>query len=199
MDYSEKENYITVHKDPNMWRYHANYHIMQAAREYIKGDVCDLGCNHGACTLLLLDFPEVKSIQGIDINMKALEVAYDTAIQIKTDIKINLYCANLTNVPLAEESQDFAMSFHTLEHIYPEDAPKVVSEIYRILRSGGHFLISIPYDHAYPDEHHVAFYTEKSLKILFESNGFKTIDCFKDDRFNQKDLLTGIFQKRILE
>lgn len=194
--YIQKENYITVHPDPNIWKHHANYDIMLAAKKYLKGDVCDLGCNHGAVTLLLIEFEDVNKIFGVDLNYKALEQAYHTARSIQTDKIITFICSNLLNISLVEDMKfDSLMSFHTLEHIYPEDAFQFVKESYRILKPGGYMLISIPYDHAYPDPHHVAFYTEKPLNELFESVGFVTIECFKDDRFEQKDLLTAIYQK----
>jgi len=195
--YIEKENYITVHPDPNIWRNHANYKIMESYKEYIKGTVGDLGNNHGACTLLLLDFNPEK-IYGFDVNIKALEIAYANAQKINTTVPINFIAADLRKIPIEDNYFDFMMSFHTLEHIYPEDADQVVSEMYRVLKSDGHFVISIPYDHEYPDDHHVAFYKEDSLSKLFESNSFKTIECFRDDRFNEKGLLTGLFKKEII-
>jgi SAM-dependent methyltransferase len=199
--YLEKENYITIHPDPATWRTHANYKVMQSFASYIKGKCGDLGCNHGSCTLLLLDFP-VESVHGYDINIKALEIAYDNALKYQVGIsghestKISFICANLMSIPIEANYFDFLMSFHTLEHIYPEDTDAVVSEISRILKVGGHILISIPYDHAYPDPHHVNFYMENNLSELFERHGFETVACFKDDRFEQKDLLTGLFVKK---
>jgi SAM-dependent methyltransferase len=195
--YISKENYITVHPEPSIWKHHANYHIMNASKEYIKGKCGDLGCNHGACSLLLLNFAP-ESIHGFDINIKALEVAYNSSFKINTDIPINFMCANLCKMPMDDNYFDFLMSFHTLEHIYPKDSGDFVSEAFRILKGGGYFLISIPYDHAYDDDHHVAFYIENSLTELFEKYGFVTIECFKDDRFNQKNLLTAVFKKPIL-
>lgn len=195
--YQSKENYITVYPDPSIWKNHANYHIMNASKQYIMGKCGDLGCNHGACSLLLLDF-KVESIHGFDINIKALEVAYNSALKIGSDIPINFMCANLCKMSMEDNYFDFLMSFHTLEHIYPKDADEFVSEAFRVLKENGHILIAIPYDHAYPDDHHVAFYVEDSIKELFEKHGFVTVECFKDDRFNEKDLLTAIFKKPIL-
>lgn len=192
--YLDKENYITVQPDPNIWRNHANYKIMESYKEYIKGISSDFGANHGACTLLLLDFnPEV--IYGYDINIKALEIAYTTAQSLNTKVPVNFVVADLRSIPNEDNFFDFGMSFHTLEHIYPEDSKKVVGEFYRVLKPDGYFVISIPYDHEYPDPYHVAFYKEDTLSELFESQGFKTIECFKDDRFVEKGLLTGLFKK----
>jgi len=194
IEYLKKENYITVYPNPELWKNHANYYIMKSAKEYIHGSVADLGSNNGACTLLLLEF-NPESIYGFDININALEIAYKLATSIKTNIPINFICANLCKIPIESNKFDFLMSFHTLEHIYPKDADLFVSESFRILKPNGHFLISIPYDHNYPDDHHVAFYVEKTLANLFEKHGFITLECFKDDRFEEKDLLTAIFKK----
>lgn len=194
MDYKLKENYITRDSNPLIWRNHANYFIMNSYKEYIKGICGDLGCNHGSCTLLMLDF-EPEAIYGFDINMKALEVAYKTATSINTKIPIRLVNTNLTNINIENGLFDFLMSFHTLEHIFETDAPLFVREIYRILKPGGHFLISIPYDHAYPDPCHVNFFKEDSLIKLFEENRFITCECFKDDRWQEKNLLTALFVK----
>jgi ubiquinone/menaquinone biosynthesis C-methylase UbiE len=192
--YQKKENYITVYPDPEIWKAHPNYGILKAAKEYIHGVCGDLGCNHGSCTVFLLEY-NPTSVYGFDINIKALEVAYQIASQQKTLIPMNFMCVNLIKLPQEDNFFDFLMSFHTLEHIYPVDVDMVVSEMYRVLKHGGHILLSIPYDHAYPDKCHVAYYVEDTLKELFEKHNFITIECFKDERFSEKDLLTAIFKK----
>ena len=192
-DYLQKENYVTRNPSPNDWRYHPNYSILELHQQLITGKVCaDFGCNHGSCTILMQDF-KPASTDAYDINQNALEVAVKTAEQHETHI--SFIHANLMELPCADNKYEFAVSFHTLEHIYPEHAPQVVKEIYRVLKKDGYFLISIPYDHHYPDRCHVAFYKEDSLMQLFESNKFKTIECIKDDRWSEKGLLTAVFQK----
>lgn len=194
--YWTKENYITINPEPEKWKHHANYHIIQHYSEYIKGAVGDLGCNHGACTCFLLEWKErIHEIVGIDFNLNALDVAFKTALSLDPQIPINFVAANLVSLPLNSDKFDFLMSFHTLEHIFPQDVDAFVQETLRILKPGGHILVSIPYDHAYPDPAHVGFYTEDDLMNLFEKAGFYTVECLKDNRWSQKDLLTGLFQK----
>lgn len=195
--YITKENYITVLPEPDAWRNHSNYFIMNFYSKFIKGNVADLGMNHGACTMLLLDFvDQIESIHGYDMNYEALKVAFKTATELQPKININLIAANLLELPTENNKFDFIMSFHTLEHIYPEDSNRFAQETYRVLKPGGYFLISIPYDHAYPDPAHVAFYNVDSLCKLFEDNGFETIECMKDNRWqDQKKLLTALFTK----
>lgn len=192
-NYLTKENYITVNPDPIIWLDHANVKIIKKYKKHIKGIVCDLGANHCSTTVHLLKNTTITKIYALDINEGALKVAFDTINKMNPSIPFNLLVCNLMNIPLENDTFDFIQSFHTLEHIYPEDINKVISEAYRLLKSGGHILISIPYDHAYPDEAHVAFYNVDSLCKLFEDNGFITIECMKDNRWNEKDLLTGLF------
>lgn len=195
-DYLNKENYITANPDLEIWKHHANYQIIQHYSEYIKGACGDLGCNHAACTLFLLEWKErIHEIVGVDYNLHALDLAFKLALQLDPQIPINFVAANLVSLPFKSDNFDFLMSFHTLEHIYPSDVDSFINEVFRILKPGGYMLISIPYDHAYPDPAHVGFYTEDDLMNLFEKVGFYTIECMKDDRWSEKELLTGLFLK----
>jgi ubiquinone/menaquinone biosynthesis C-methylase UbiE len=198
LSYEEKESYITRDHEPEKWRNHPNYCIMSFYKTIIKGAVADLGCNHGACTALLLDlFPDNKitSIHGFDINYNALQVAYKTAVSLNPSIPVTFLAVNLINIPIEDNKFNFVMSFHTLEHIYSDDAEKFVKEVFRILKPDSYFLISIPYNRAYPDPCHVAFYNVDSLCELFEKYGFQVIECMRDNRWNEKELLTGLFFK----
>lgn len=201
--YAAKENYITYSPDLGFWRAHANARIIECYSDIIRGRCGDLGCNHGACTLLLLELVPVavSEIVGFDMNASALQVARETAAKLRGggahDTTVEFVEADLvTRLPVDDGTFDFLMSFHVLEHVYPEDADAFVSEAFRALRPGGSILISIPYDTAYPDAAHVAFYKEDTLCDLFQRNGFTVSECIKDDRWNQKDLLTGVFVKK---
>lgn len=194
--YKEKENYITVRPSPSLWKDHANYNILNDTKYLIKDAVCaDLGCNHGSCTVLLHDFNPLH-VDGYDINKKALQVAEQTASDYGVSHKTNFIEANLTDIPVEDEQYDIIVTFHTLEHIYESDVNQVIREMNRILKHQGHILISIPYKHNYSDPCHVAFYDEITLKDLFEKNNFSTVYCIEDNRWNEKGLLTALFQKK---
>lgn len=195
-NYSNKENYITRTPEPMLWRHHANGEIIHTYQKYIRGYCGDLGCNHGACTLLLLDFHiNIKGIYGFDLNNNAIEVAKHTTSKLNPIVPVKFVTANLLELPVKDNVFDFLMSFHTLEHIYPNDVDTFISEIYRILKPGGILLISIPYDRAYPDPAHVGFYKVDDICELFEKHHFKVIECMKDNRWNEKNLLTAVFEK----
>lgn len=191
----EKENYITSRPHPSLWKDHANYKIMNDVKHLINDAICaDLGCNHGSCTILLHDFNPLQ-VDGYDINHKALSVAKQLAEELSVVDKTNFIHADLTNIPVEDEQYNIITTFHTLEHIYLCDIDNVVREMYRILKHNGYVLVSIPYKNNYADPCHVAFYDEVSLRKLFETHKFKTVQCFEDNRWNEKGLLTALFQK----
>lgn len=189
-----KESYVTFQPNPfGFWEGHANRYILDAYSSYIKGHVFDFGCNHAASTYWLKENPKVSSITGFDLNEEALTLARQLFSTMT--LPSSFCCRNLTDGTLLDTNADTIISLHTLEHIYPQDIPNFLNCAYQALKSGGYFIISIPYDHAYLDPCHVGFYTEQSLIQIMSAAGFKTIECFKDDRFNEKNLLTGLFQK----
>ena len=49
---------------------------------------------------------------------------------------------DITRTTLANETYDLVLAWHVLEHI-PEDK-KAIQEVYRLLKPGGHFLVSVP-------------------------------------------------------
>lgn len=189
MKYS-KESYVTRDTSPLAWKEHVNVKTLEEYRELITGNVLDIGCNHAATTYWLKEY-NVTSITGIDINSEALSYARETFKDI--EIPSTFVNLDLTNNKLDQKFETI-ICFHTLEHIYPEDVDIFLSNIKSMLVTDGHFIVGVPYEYAYFDSCHVGFYNEISLNTIMEKNGFKTIESFKDDRWNEKDILTGIYK-----
>jgi SAM-dependent methyltransferase len=189
-----KESYVTVEPSPfGFWERHANRRILQAYAPFIRGRVLDLGCNHGASTYWLRENPAVTEVIGVDLNEHALDLARElfASVPMPSMFVGHDMTADGPILPPA----DTVVSFHTLEHIYADDVPDFLASACQSLAPGGHFVISIPYDRAYPDPCHVGFYNEASLARAMEAAGLEIVECFKDDRFDEKDLLTGLFRR----
>lgn len=187
MKYEKKENYVAGNTKVDFWRDHINSHILNRYKKYLVGSGMDLGCNHGACTIIASENPNINHIVGIDINEKMIKLADER----KTD-KTSFKHGNILNIDEKSESMDFAICFHTIEHLYPEDLDTFISEVYRVLGFGGVFLISCPYDREYLTSHHVSFFNEDSLNSLLQKNHFVTIEIVKE---TLKPCLTGLFIK----
>jgi ubiquinone/menaquinone biosynthesis C-methylase UbiE len=180
----DKESYIT--RDPNVdiWREHLNTNILNDYSSILTGVVADFGCNHGACTIIASENKSIKEIIGIDINKESLGIANDLTIQHGVK-NIKYLHSNLTDLLEIPSSYfDNAFSFHTLEHIHINDYDLVFSEWKRVIKNEGHFIISVPYEHAYDDPCHMNYFNESSISNLFVKYGFDIVEVYRDTRNN---------------
>jgi SAM-dependent methyltransferase len=185
--YEIKENYITPH-GLEWWEGHINNKVLHDYSDLLVGNVADLGCNHGACTILAARLPNIISIVGIDINDAALDHAKKNVSNcgepeyVKS--KISFMKSNLTKITAPDNSFDSIITFHTLEHIYPDDFIKVISEIKRILKPKAHLVATTPYEHAYDDEgiQHLMFFNLNTFPTYFKKVGFEVLECYRDQR-----------------
>ncbi|MBN1391746.1 MAG: glycosyltransferase [Sedimentisphaerales bacterium] len=126
----------TVSKNPLRKWFHLNrYKIANSLvkSKYKKGrKIIDLGC--GTCDWNT----DNLDVFGIDANEGFLKRAKQ---------ENRLYDYKITdagNTGLPDESFDIAAAFEFLEHL--PDYEKVIAEAARLLKKGGYFIISVPYD-----------------------------------------------------
>lgn len=83
--------------------------------------------------------------------------------------------ASADNIPLPSESIDSVLSTQVLEHVkFPE---RCVQEMHRILKKGGHAVVTVPQWNELHDEPSDFWrYTRYGLFELFERNGFRVIE-----------------------
>lgn len=158
--------------------------------------ILDLGTGNG-----YLSFPIAKShsdvsIVGLDIVEKALEVN-----RIKTEIEniknISFITYDGHSFPFADNEFDMVISRYALHH-FP-DIQKSISEVSRVLKSGGFLFISDPMPNAddtsrFVDEYmqlkkdgHIKFYTKAEWKQICKKSGLNFIDSFNSSiRFPKK-------------
>lgn len=105
-----------------------------AAKEWIKGDLLEVGCGEGRGISHLK--PGIKSYTAID--------KIDTAIgQLRKRYPESKFIqSHLPPLPFEEAAFDTVVSFQVIEHI-PDDR-LFLKEIHRVLRTGGVALITTP-------------------------------------------------------
>ena len=83
--------------------------------------------------------------------------------------------ASADAIPLPEASKDSILSTQMLEHVkYPE---KCVQEMFRILKKGGHVVITAPqWNELHSEPVDFWRYTKYGFIELFERNGFTTVE-----------------------
>lgn len=87
------------------------------------------------------------------------------------DPRATLIRGSLLDIPLENESADMVMSTQVIEHI--EDHEKAAAELCRVLKPGGHALITVPHPpEPFPNDGHFREgYTEADLTALFQPHG----------------------------
>jgi len=92
-----------------------------------------------------------------------------------SDSRARLIRGSLLEIPLEDASVDTVMSTQVIEHI--QDHEKAASELVRILKPGGHALISVPHPpEPFPNDDHMREgYTEADLTALFAPLGMKPL------------------------
>ncbi len=129
-------------------------------------DVLDLGSATGGNTLHISNFGhQVSSLEFSDLGVAIQKLKGIPVIQ-----------GDGRHLPFGDESFDIVICLDVLEHIWEDD--QVVSEIHRVLRKGGKFLISVPEDPNLWSHHdtavnHVRRYSKNSLILLIENSGLE--------------------------
>jgi len=109
--------------------------------EVKSGEVCiDLGSGRGTDVLRLAEEVGPKGfVYGIDVTEEMIRKATSTAT--KMDVaNVKFIQSDLEQISLESEIADLIISNCTLNHI--SNKAKVWSEIYRLLKNGGRFVIS---------------------------------------------------------
>ncbi len=96
--------------------------------------VLDVGCGDGARTLANLPAGSV----GLDISRRALELASETVPRAR------LIQGELSELPIGDRQFDAITAYHAVFHVRRERHPSVYDEFARVLRPGGHLLMTLP-------------------------------------------------------
>ncbi|MFA6365067.1 MAG: class I SAM-dependent methyltransferase [Candidatus Paceibacterota bacterium] len=143
--------------------------------------VLDFGCGKGHILSEILYLNPKAKLIGCDVSEAALQVA-----RVKVPKAVFHKIIDGGAIPLPNSSVDFVFSSEVIEHIY--DTENAVSEISRVLKSGGKALITVPYHgflknlmiiflgfdtHFDPVGPHVRFFSKRTMTKLLKQNGFE--------------------------
>jgi SAM-dependent methyltransferase len=102
--------------------------------------ILDLGCGHGRITELLVEKVPSLEVVGVDMTRPLLE-----SFIVKSGLnesKIELMCADITKLPLDDDGFDVVVSSRVFQYL--PDPLSGVREALRVLKPGGHLVVSIP-------------------------------------------------------
>jgi SAM-dependent methyltransferase len=149
-------------KDPHYIHYYFLIRdIKDAINHYAKGDLLDLGCGN-------------KPYKSLYESKTVTQTGCDVIQSDKN--RVDVICP-VTNLKFQGEQFDTVLCTQVLEHVFEHD--KMMSEIYRVLKPGGHIILTVPFVWELHEEPYDFFrYTKHALKELFERTGLR-IDYIK--------------------
>lgn len=199
-------------------KYNINFQISKFLCDYtllskvdlLGKKVLNVGCSEPIDEIFWVSL--VSEWHALDINASAIYVARRMAKEVlskKLYSKLRFIIGDATDLKLESSIYDVVSAFSTIDHIPgKENRIKAFKEIYRILKSGGYFVVTVPnkWDLKYS-------YTSKRLQrlgtaifgyeyqfsplelknILIEC-GFSIIDCASTN-FNPRSHLDRFFEK----
>jgi len=135
---------------------HDLIHDITASSDYAHGRLLDVGCGNRPYEPLLRNVAEYV---GIDVN-------YQTGRPTVSGLAYAL--------PFAADSFDTVFSTQTLEHV--EEPHLAVTEMARVLRSGGYLILTAPQTWRLHEKPYDFFrYTRFGLQYLMEHNGLRVV------------------------
>lgn len=160
-------------------------YLRKLIRDHFPADrnatILDLGCGHGA----LLHYAReagYRNLEGIDRSPEQVAVARRFGID---GVRVGDLMEAVSS--MADASHDAVITFDVLEHFKKSELLPFVDEVWRVLRSGGRWIIHAPNGESlfcsrirYGDfTHEVAFTRESISQVLF-SSGFTQVKCYED-------------------
>jgi SAM-dependent methyltransferase len=153
--------------DTNVDKFNLNYlhykpfhrDLIAAINKYATGKVIDIGCGNKPYEQNFKD--KTTDYVGCDIIQSNLN-------------KVDVLCA-ANNIPLPDASFDTAFSTQTIEHV--EDHQGLVNEAFRLLKPGGHFIVSGPlYWYLHEEPYDFFRFTKYGFKYVLEKAGFEVVE-----------------------
>jgi len=149
-------------KDPHYIHYYFLIRdIRDAISNYANGNFLDLGCGN-------------KPYESLYKPLTVSQIGCDV---VQSDQNtVDVLCP-ATDLKFGNNQFDTILCTQVLEHVFEHD--KLMSETFRVLKPGGHLILTVPFAWELHEEPYDFFrYTKHALGALFEHAGFK-IDYIK--------------------
>lgn len=136
--------------------------------------VLDIGCGYGWFELDAIK-RECNKIVGVELTENDLKTA---KVNINND-KVEFKIGNAIELPFNNNIFDTVVSWEVIEHIPKNTENKMFSEVKRVLKSGGFFYLSTPFDNFFSNIFDPAYfltghrhYKKENLIKYAKNNGF---------------------------
>ena len=160
-------------------------YLRRLIREHFPTDraaaILDVGCGHGALMHVARQ-AGYTNMRGVDVSPEQVAAARKLGIAgVEQGDMLDTLKAQ------ADESRDLVVGFDVIEHFTRDEVLGLVDEVYRVLRSGGRWIIHTPNDESpfgvrmrYGDLTHELAFTHTSISQLLLSSGFSSVRSYED-------------------
>jgi len=168
------------------------------ARRWQKGRLLNIGCAHGPD---FLPFTRNFDLYGVDFSTEMLKLARKYAQ--KFNFAVSLSVADVSHLPYADRTFDWAISVATYHHIKGrEEKLAALSELRRVLKPGGEAFITVwnrwqprfwfkPKEVAVPWrkrdktlERYYYLFSYPELEKLVKTAGFEVLKSFPESSYH---------------
>lgn len=133
--------------------------LKKAISKYAKGDMLDIGCGNK---------PYAPFFEGLLDSYTGCDI-------IQSDRELVDILCPATDIPLPDSSKDTVFTTQVIEHV--ADHMGLLSEAYRILKPGGHLILSGPMAWEHHEEPYDFFrFTKYGFEYILEKTGFTDIE-----------------------
>ena len=184
--------------DSNESHYYSAKHagnIYFLCRNYLGKEILDAGAGDGSMMRALGELCPGSAIRAIDLSPKSDDVEQ----------------GDLTSLPYPDDSFDTVLFIEVIEHLTSDDIKAIVSELKRVLKPGGHMIVTTPYKenlklaqvccpqcatvfHRYGHQHS---FSDDDIKNILTEAGLKPVDVsvIKMNRIKRLKFLGAGFLK----
>jgi len=155
--------------------------------------ILELGCGAGYAMKLLLKYPNVKQVVGLDLSKSILRLA---KIRNRSNLSkgtAKFVQGNVCNIPLENERFTKVFSIHTV--YFWNKIPETISEIYRVLKPKGLVTITLCNGKDGQTWSGIQNILEKQLIPLMIQNGFKNVKISNGPNSRQFQTIAVIGEK----
>lgn len=138
-----------------------NPNIEVRLSKFVHGKLLDIGCGDKPYKEMVS--PYVSEHIGLD---------HDKSLHDKSNVDLT---GTAYQIPIEDNYVDSILCTYVLEHL--EEPSLAIAEAYRVLKSGGHAIYTVPlFWHVHEAPRDFYRYTKYGLMYLFEKNGFEVVE-----------------------
>ena len=161
--------------------------ISKIPKNYYSGKILDIGCGSYPYFLSKINFKEKYGIDKNLVNIKNGKIEI-----IKIDLR------KIKKIPFEDNTFDVITALAVFEHVERHAAAIIITEIFRILKNNGLFIMTTP---SIRMDYLLKILAKFNLVSKEEINEHKDLYTRKDlfnilekSNFNEKDINTGTFE-----